>query len=191
MRTECEIVDYISEQPWGAELCTAAFKQRVNFDFTKNIINQIDWTSLSHTEAYWKELADQYDRWLIKSKPTTWSEYCSNSNAIGLCYINDCCQIRPYSKGSSRDPNFDVNVMSEPLCKAFLALMRLKQLRDAWCLGFNVFPYKIHYTPNDFSVSHSVDYKISLTGLSFPTEDLANEFIQYFRSDLLEACVLL
>lgn len=191
MRTEREIVDYVSEQPWGAELCIAAFKQRVNFDFTKNIINQIDWTSLSHTEAYWKELADQYDRWFTFNKPTTWSEYCSNSNAIGLCYINDCCQIRPYSKGSSRDPNFDVNVMSEPLCRAFLALMRLKQLRDEWCVGFSFFPYKIHYTSKGYSIYHSVNCDECLFGLSFPTEELANEFVECFKSDLLLAQPLL
>ena len=75
--------------------------------------------------------------------------------------------------------------MSEDLCKAFIAYMKLIQLRNAWMKdcenGDKDGCLKIVYT------EERGFYYVYLgnTGLSFPTSSMADEFINTFK-DLLE-----
>lgn len=85
----------------------------------------------------------------------------------------------------SRDANTDANVMSEDLCEAFLAYMKLIQLRNAWvkdCENGDEDEYRkiVYTTERGF-----YGVRLEKTGLSFPTEKMADEFIDTFR-DLLE-----
>lgn len=72
--------------------------------------------------------------------------------------------------------------MSKDLCEAFLAYMKLIQLRNAWVRRkLNV--YKIR-TEDDKICVLSI-YPRNGAGLSFPTYEIADEFIKTFN-DLLE-----
>lgn len=75
--------------------------------------------------------------------------------------------------------------MSKDLCEAFIAYMKLIQLRNAWVKdsenGDDDEYLKIVYTAErGFCV-----VRLGKTGLSFPTSAMAEEFINTFK-DLLE-----
>lgn len=118
-------------------------------------------------------------------KPMSWEEYC-NKNPItdGACYIDDSSIITPILDSHPKDVDNDINVMTKELCKAFLAYMKLIQLRDAWVkeYGKTECYYKIA-SENDVIMCKSCDYFVY--GLSFPTKDITDEFMHTFE-DLLE-----
>ena len=86
----------------------------------------------------------------IKSLPKTWEEYCKNN------------PIKDYN--------------SEP---AFLALMKLHQLRDYYREGFK-FPYAISRNGSHLYISNNKN-----KFLSFQTKEIADEFLSNF-SGLIE-----
>jgi len=74
--------------------------------------------------------------------------------------------------------------MSKDLCDAFLAYMKLIQLRNAWVKGWDeeYCSYKIEAKDG---VILSAARTRFMYGLSFPTPEMADEFMETFR-DLLE-----
>lgn len=113
----------------------------------------------------------------------SWAEYCEqNPIKDGIHHYIDIIPLL----GRGGDASTDVHAMSRDLCDAFIAYMKLIQLRNAWvkdCKNGNENEYrKIVYTEN--LGFHGV--RLGKTGLSFPTLAMADEFIETFR-DLLEA----
>lgn len=86
--------------------------------------------------------------------------------------------------GARRDVDTDANVMSKELCEAFIAYMKLIQLRNAWvksCDAADCF-YKIEAKGG--AIMSSL-HTLFMNGLSFPTASMANDFMDTFE-DLLE-----
>lgn len=76
--------------------------------------------------------------------------------------------------------------MSKDLCEAFLAYMKLIQLRNAWVEDCK----KIDDNKEYYKIIHSMARGfrrvwIGRTGLSFPTAEMADKFMKTFN-DLLE-----
>lgn len=194
MKTKEQILEWLDKQPWKGEFYEVVFlngsKSQIfyNEDF---IIGAFCWDSTKSGKTVWGLRNKEYLKWYNEAgRPTTWEEYCEqNPIKEGECRINK------YSKCLELDPdvrfaNSDANVMSEDLCKAFIAYMKLIQLRNAWvkdCENGDEDEFrKIAYTEElDFFV-----VRLGKTGLSFPTSDMAEEFINTFK-DLLEVAKLL
>jgi hypothetical protein len=121
--------------------------------------------------------------------PKTWEEFCKrNPIQQGECLIRPFCQIYEAEYGS-RDADTDRNYFtSKQEAEAFLALMQLRQLRKAYVKNWE--PelddkkgyYGILYTYHGITIEK---YQWNYRNLSFPTHELAEQFLTNFK-DLLE-----
>lgn len=165
-------------------------------DFVKNLgINTlpIDWDfpetrSLEALTAIVSALFKEYEK--QNQLPKTWEEFCKRNPVTPDEYWIETVESR-YCNGfrdRKRDINKDKNVcVSLQEAKAFTALMQLRQLRKAyvkdWEPDLDQKGYcGIVYNCNGIEIEN---YKWSHRSLSFPTYELANQFLNNFK-DLLE-----
>lgn len=190
MKTKEQILDWLGEQPWASEFYKTVFTLRVNLSLSYNesfISNAFDWVKTKSGISVWMKRDMEFRKWYNSNdKPLSWEEYCrQNPIKVGDSYINEISEILSLDGSRDRDEDDDVNVMPEYLCEAFLAYMKLIQLRNAWvkdCENGDKDGYlKIVYT------EERGFYTVYLgkTGLSFPKSSMAEEFINTFK-DLLE-----
>ena len=144
------------------------------------------------------ELIKDGDTYIVKekdNKPRTWEEFCENYPITSEEYfIGYNCFIYEYDPGP-RNVEEDRNCCtSEEEAEAFLALMQLRQLRKAWVGDWNPGTEekysKIYYSSlnKDFNTGFAIfDNPGPLT---FPTEEMAEEFFSYFK-DLCETAKIL
>ena len=129
--------------------------------------------------------------------PKTWDEFCKNyPPKKGECYMGPSCEICSivyYTDNRNKDS--DRNILpSRQAAEAHLALMQLHQLRDCYRQGWvsNLIEgsskYCIirYYNSGTKSIKYRVD-DLAYTSnfLSFPTKELAEEFLTNFR-ELIE-----
>lgn len=124
--------------------------------------------------------------------PKTWKEFCErNPLKMGECLISPFCEIHiTESIGVDRHAKEDRNYcISEKEAEAFIALMQLRQLRKAYVKDWepdweNDYEYKygINFSVNKLMV---LEWCQTSCTLSFPTEKLAEQFLNNFK-DLLE-----
>lgn len=115
----------------------------------------------------------------------SWEEYCrQNPTKEDNWFISGACRVLKCNGKRERGSTADINIMSKGLCEAFLAYMKLIQLRNAWIKDSDsgAFCYKISYWDNDIFYE---ECDLSRHGLSFPTDDMAKEFVKTF-GNLLE-----
>ena len=126
--------------------------------------------------------------------PETWKEFCDyHGFERGECYINDYSRIVEKVEGHYRiSPSNDNVLPSKEAAEQHLALMKLHQLRDEYRQGWKP-------TWTDKSTKYGVVWntlsekkKLIVAWhsyaplfLSFPTEEIAREFLTNFR-DLIE-----
>ena len=185
MKTKEQILKWLNEQPWKNEFYEEAFFDRgfsVIYD-EYFICGAFDWSATKSGAGIWKQRDIVFRQWYDSNdKPTSWEEYCEqNPVKDGIHHYIDIIPLL----GRGGDASADIHAMSKDLCEAFLAYMKLIQLRNAWvkdCENGNENEYrKIVYTEN--LGFHGV--RLGKTGLSFPTLAMADEFIETFR-DLLD-----
>lgn len=123
--------------------------------------------------------------------PKTWEEFCErNPIKIGECLIGSYSNIYiTEGAGAYRDAGRDRNYYtSKQEAEAFLALMQLRQLRKAYVKDWepdwncSLFKFCIIVDANKIRVA---DYCFVQKSLSFPTYELAKQFLTNFK-DLLE-----
>nr|DAI53181.1 MAG TPA: hypothetical protein [Caudoviricetes sp.] len=189
MKTKEQILKWLNEQPWKGEFYEASFFDHVNsITYDENFIcGAFDWAKTKSGTSVWVKRDTEFRKWYnANDKPMSWEEYCrQNPIKDGDCYIDEMCAISAIADSRDRDEDSDVNTMPEHLCNAFLAYMKLIQLRNAWVKGCESFreneARKITYTEaRGFLSVLSIK-----TGLSFPTSTMTEEFINTFK-DLLE-----
>ena len=189
MKTKEQILKWLDKQPWKGEFYEEAFfNHEVPITYDEDfIIGAFDWDRTKSGKNVWKQRQENYLQWYNKvDKPMSWEEYC-NKNPItdGACYIDDSSIITPILDSRPKDVDNDINVMTKELCEAFLAYMKLIQLRNAWvkdCENGDKDGYlKIVYTEERGFYC----VRLGKTGLSFPILAMADEFINTFK-DLLE-----
>lgn len=125
--------------------------------------------------------------------PKTWEEFCERNSVTPNEYWIDTvyskyCNISGVRK---RDINMDKNVcVSLQEAQAFTALMQLRQLRKCYVKDWepdwkDAKQYKacIIYNGTDFIIAYFKD--LCSRPLSFPTHELAKQFLNNFK-DLLE-----
>lgn len=190
MKTKEQILDWLDEQPWASEFYKTIFTLRVNSSLSYNesfISNAFDWAATSSGIQVWAKRNIEFRKWYnSNNKPMSWKEYCEqNPIKAGDSYIDEISVINSIENPHDRDEDNDVNTMPEYLCEAFLAYMKLIQLRNAWvkdCENGDEDEYlKIVYKAE----SGFYGVRLGKTGLSFPTLAMVYEFINTFK-DLLE-----
>jgi len=143
------------------------------------------------------ELIKDGDTYIVKEKkqrpPRSWEEFCERYPITEKeVYINSHSVILP--AGTFAHTNRDITVgkswcISREEAEAFLALMQLRQLRKAWIGDWEQTPHNnIGYILYDIRTS---EFKVGFGGfscfitLSFPTKEMAEDFLSCFR-DLCE-----
>ena len=123
------------------------------------------------------------------TKPRSWEEYCKNNEDKQVWFVKENsdigrCHLR------CRPINEDKNTLpSKELTEAFLAMMQLMSLRQAWIGDWepnwkNDSPYK--YCITGYADNFDIQYfNAARNPLSFPTEEMAKDFMVCFK-DLLE-----
>ena len=186
MKTKEQILDWLDEQPWASEFYKTVFTLRVNLSLSYNesfISNAFDWAATSSGTQVWAKRDMEFRKWYYSNdKPMSWEEYCEqNPIKAGDGYINEISHINIMENSHNRDKDDDINTMPEYLCKAFLAYMKLIQLRNAWVKDSDENLCRIVWSPREgFWCFYG-----GWNGLSFPTKAMADEFIETFK-DLLE-----
>ena len=189
MKTKEQILKWLDEQSWANEFYKEAFFDReFPIIYDKYLISRtFDWAFTKSGVSVWKERDSEFRRWYdSNNKPMSWKEYCKqNPIKAGDGYIDEVSYINVIENPHDRDEDDDVNTMPEYLCEAFLAYMKLIQLRNAWVKdsenGDDDEYLKIVYTEKGGFYA----VRLGKTGLSFPTLAMAYEFIKTFK-DLLE-----
>lgn len=194
MKTKEQILEWLDRQSWKNEFYEAVFlfsahipDELYDIDFIENVF---DWAETKQGITTWNERNDEYKKWYdSENKPLSWKEYCEqypitkNDWCIEYGEICEVFDQRFYTTEQERDPITCADVMPKEYCEAFVAYMKLFQLRNAWVKerdGIRV--YKLIILDHKL-YSRSMDYDTG--GLSFPTRALAEEFIETFK-DLLE-----
>lgn len=189
MKTKEQILKWLDGQLWKEEFYKESFTNRLDSVIHYNedlIISAFCWSFTKSGVDVWTLRNANFREWYDSNdKPTSWEEYCKqNPFKEDECYIDEFSNITPVSNSRPRDVSSDVNVMSTTLCEAFLAYMKLMQLRNAWTEDWEALycSYKIEAKDDIISSSPCSCF---MYGLSFPTPEMANEFIKTFK-DLLE-----
>lgn len=174
-------------------------------DSTQVIFKEVEQTKIKPMEVKIQipdncELIKDGDTYVVKEKkqelPKSWEEFCKRyPKKMGETFISSTSEIFAYDTPSIRDEKRDKNVCpSKEEAEAFLALMQLRQLRKAWVGDWEPNTYY------SFSiiVYHIGQHKIiTETGnwlfnrpLTFPTPEMAEDFLNCFR-DLCETAKIL
>lgn len=201
MKTKEQILRWLDKQPWKCEFYKAAVLSdrvcKISYN-TNLLILAFDWSTTKQGSNVWKKRNEEYQKWYnAKDKPSFWEEYCEqNPITKGDCCIEDgevCEMWDPLLTPQERDPKTCVDVMSEKLCDAFIAYMKLVQLRAAWVQdhgGFDDMYYKIVTLENRTNL-YLIKTDYSMNGLSFADRKTAHEFIETFQDLLKTAAPLL
>lgn len=191
MKTKRQILEWLNKQPWKGEFYEAMFFDKASREvYDKNFLRySFYWGDTAQGSITWAKRDKEYREWYNSNKnsnvPRSWEEYCKQ-NCIQEtdCFITDNCQILPMSAKCARIPDSGVNVMPKEHCEAFVAYMKLFQLRNAWVKDENLddspVTYRILYQDNMFDVFQGH----TSTGLSFLDKEEAKEFMVAFK-DLL------
>lgn len=185
MKTKEQILGWLDKQPWKGEFYENVFKlgsaDEISYDCSF-ISHAFPWCATQGGKV-WVERNTDFCSWYDSNKPMSWKEYCEqNPIKEGEKFISAQCCILDVSE-RPRNAHHDVSVMSKDLCEAFIAYMKLIQLRNAWVKGCELRrDYKILVVDGGISV---ISCPMCSEGLSFPTDDMALEFMDTFE-DLLE-----
>lgn len=120
--------------------------------------------------------------------PKTWEEFCDNYPVKGSEATIGCdariinCM---YIEGRRRSYKFKDIMPSEQSAEAHLAMIQLEQLRDCWRQGWKPTDYNTGYSINHYPEEYSILSFNFISFLSFPTREMAKEFLECFR-DLIE-----
>lgn len=188
MKTKGQILKWLDEQSWANEFYKEAFfDHEFPIIYDKYLISRtFDWAATKSGISVWKERDSEFRRWYdSNNKPMSWKEYCKqNPIKAGDSYIDEVSYINVIENPHDRDEDDDINTMPEYLCEAFLAYMKLIQLRNAWVKDSD----KIGCCFRILTEKNSIVRKACMfctRGLSFPTTAMADEFMHTFE-DLLE-----
>ena len=133
--------------------------------------------------AYQLDVEKAKELGLLKDiKPRSWEEYCNIINCIpnsGYFTYN--------KKTSVLGTSYDV-FKSKEEAKAFYALGKLIQLRDAWVGDWEPDWKKVYNKYTIINARDRIDLNTAIFdsgALAFPTKEMANDFLNTFR-DLIE-----
>lgn len=187
MKSKEQILAWVNSHSWRNSFYKQAFLAQNKISYAINFIsNSFDWSSSEEGFDYWSRIDDDYCTWYVScDKPKTWNDFCKktpiNPNEV---FISNYGEVK-FSTVGTRDILLNKNIIpSKHYACAFLAYMQLIQLRNAWLKDedYSDTSWKITFNKNNFEV---VEYEKHAYGLSFPTKEMAKEFLKTF-ADLIE-----
>lgn len=146
-------------------------------------------------EIDWQESAKQEKIVLkkIDNKPRSWEEYCKRTVLGGQSYIHYngwIDTISEYNIDKMDEVRDRMVLPSKKLAEAFLAMMQLMSLREAWIGDWK--PDWNEVDSNKYCIEGDGNYEFRIiilsetrSSLSFPTAEMATDFMNCFK-DLLE-----
>ena len=127
--------------------------------------------------------------------PKTWKEFCEqNKIKEDECYLNYFSEIKEVPIRERLDSSDRIVLPNKKAAEAHLALMQLHQLRDCYRQGWisdladgsSKYCIEHYYDTSTKSIKYQViNLPITSAYLSFPTNELAKEFLINFR-ELIE-----
>lgn len=141
-------------------------------------------------KAIWKDGKVFFED-IAPKLPETWEEFCKLYPVQSEeCFIDEYSVINEINVNGSRDSSADLNLLpSREAAEAYLALMRLHQLRDCYRQGWvpdwdnkETEKYNIDFSSNKYFVFR---YYTSRRFLSFQSKEIAEKFLTNFE-DLIE-----
>ena len=197
MKTKEQILAWLNNQPWKNEFYEAMFLDKASMKvYDKNFLRySFHWRDTAQGVITWAKRDKEYREWYKSDRksnvPRSWEEYCEQTSITkdDWCIeYGEVCEVfdqRFYTTEQERDPMTCIDVMSKEYCEAFVAYMKLFQLRNAWVKNENLddspVTYRILYQDNMFDVFQGH----TSTGLSFLDKEEAKEFMVTFK-DFLE-----
>ena len=145
------------------------------------------------------ELVKDGDNYVIKemkqNPPRSWEEFCERCpKKMGEAFISSTSEIFVYDLPSIRADKRDKNVCSsKEEAEAFLALMQLRQLRKAWVGDWEPYPFKSYSAISTIVNDGKIvvwEFNNTLKPISFPTKEMAEDFLSCFK-DLCETAKML
>ena len=140
------------------------------------------------------ELIKDGDTYIVKEKndkPRSWEEFCERYPVKkGESFIATINNIHT-ANYNGKDRYLKNWCVSKEEAEAFLALMQLRQLRKAWVDDWN--PSGSDYYAIIFSIDTGLkigEYASTYRALSFPTPEMAEDFLNCFK-DLCETAKIL
>nr|DAE42626.1 MAG TPA: Putative platelet activating factor [Caudoviricetes sp.] len=194
MKTRKQIIEWLDAQPWKNEFYEAIVtSNRAGMIlYSVNLFDVFDWSLTKQGVVTWMERNKEYLRWYDSTdKPMSWKEYCRQNPAKeDDWFISGACGVLKCNGKRERGTTADINIMSKELCEAFLAYMKLIQLRNAWEKDDKALPrmYKILVIGDSITV---YAYANTVEGISFGSIVTAKEFMSTFKDLLEEAKPLL
>lgn len=125
--------------------------------------------------------------------PKTWEEFCIlNPHKTGEYYISSLSSVCKIQGKGLRSYTLDKNAfISEEAARQHIALMQLHRLRDCYRQGWKPVEGELNYNIYNKYEDSVNDFRIGVskypTFLSFPTRELAFEFLENFKYLLVEA----
>lgn len=144
------------------------------------------------------ELVKDGDSYVVReikqTPPRSWEEFCERyPQKTGEAFIVSISEIFVYNTSSIRDKKRDKNICSsKEEAEAFLALMQLRQLRKAWVKDLNttnVTWFAVIIVKNGTIMADYGQWSYNYR-LTFPTKEMAEDFLSCFR-DLCETAKIL
>lgn len=186
MKTKEQILEWLDKQSWKNKFYEAVILYGdKEMDYDKDfLIYAFCWDETVEGKDVWLDRNKEYQKWYKSSSnpPRSWEEYCRQNPAKeDDWYISGACGVLKCNGKRERGTTADISIMSKELCEAFLAYMKLMQLRNAWVKNENLeelpTTYKILYQDGEFDVFR----EHTSTGLSFVSKEDAKEFAETFR----------
>ncbi len=123
--------------------------------------------------------------------PTTWREFC---NKFPVSNMEFCIKFNSHIiklVSSERDEREDRNILpNEKAAEQHLALMQLHQLRDCYRQGWNpsyLYDEQKYNIINDVGLIEIRCSNRRVSFLSFPTLELADQFLKNFENLIIQA----
>lgn len=145
------------------------------------------------------ELIKEGDTYIVREKkqrpPRSWEEFCERIPLTGKeAFIDAYSNVRPPCECGTREVLSGRNWCdSKEEAEAFLALMQLRQLRKAWVGDWKPTGDELSITITTNIVSNRVEtweFLNTSNSLSFPTKEMAEDFLNCFK-DLCETAKIL
>lgn len=148
------------------------------------------------------ELVKDGDNYVVREKkqnpPRSWEDFCRNYPITETeHFIGTFSAITDTEEGTLRTTHSDRNLcVSKEEAEAFLALMQLRQLRKAWVGDWEqpnskTYIAAIAYNVDNTEVFVKVGNYWSNKNLSFPTQEMAEDFLSCFKELCETAKILL
>ena len=121
----------------------------------------------------------------IDNRPKTWKEYCKlNYRKNSFTSRRENSSVYCYHNGSYNE------FQTEERIEQFIAIGKLMQLRDYWVKGYKKTEEEyVIYITSQGNIRVTTWHNKFMKKLTFPTEEMANDFINCF-SDLIKTAYM-